>query len=84
MKVNRWNYKTHSYDEFEIDTDFFKVGIWFNNINEEINCVCCKRPVRYGDTYTSLEWHDNIGFGYCVCEECYDREHAMRKVYKNE
>ena len=28
----------------------------------------------YGDTYTSLEIHTAMGFGYGVCEDCYEFE----------
>lgn len=82
MKLNKWNYKKHDYDKYFIP-DSWKCKIYSNDMEEIINCPHCGRKLKLGEGYTSLEIHTEIGFGYTVCKECYDKEWERRKNEKN-
>lgn len=78
MKINRWNYKTHKYDECKIPEDW-NCRTYCNNMDEIVNCPHCGKKKMFGDCYTSLEFHTDMGMGYAVCEECYQLEWERRK-----
>ncbi len=73
MILNKWNYKKHEYEPFEVPDDR-DVRLCVDDLKEVINCANCGKNVVAGDTYTSLKIHNSVGFGYCVCEECYEKE----------
>lgn len=39
-----------------------------------VACAQCGRKMLFGDGYTSRQIHTRQGFGYAVCEQCYDKE----------
>ena len=39
-----------------------------------VNCANCGKELKFGECYTSKTIHTEIGMGYGVCEECYDKE----------
>ncbi len=71
MKAKRWDFARREYDEVEIaDT----CSTYKDDFDSEVTCPGCGKPVKFGDTYTSRQWHDRVGFGYGVCEKCHDAE----------
>lgn len=79
MKVRKWNYKTHEYDDFEAP-DFARASV--SNLSMKIQCPHCGEWVVAGDCYTSLEIHTPIGFGFLVCEKCYEKEWEERRKHE--
>lgn len=79
--LNKWNYKTKSYDEYEIPNEW-RTPLLIGDLDAEVNCVQCGKKLKYGECYTSLEVHSSMGLGYGVCKECYDEEwkRKMRKT----
>ena len=73
MILNKWNNKEHTYEPYEIPDDW-NCKTYSNDMEEVINCPHCGRKLKYGDSYTSLEIHTDMGFGYGVCEKCYQNE----------
>lgn len=71
--LRRFNPFTKEYDLHTVPLDW-KVIIYHDNLDININCASCGKELRYGDSFTSLEIHNKLGMGYCVCEECYKRE----------
>ena len=56
-------------------------------MDEAVNCVQCGRAIRFGEGYTSFEIQTGVGFGYCVCPACHEKEYRkyyQEKVGKNE
>lgn len=51
-------------------------------MSNKVNCAQCGREIKFGDSYTSKEIHTFSGFGYSVCEECYDKEWERRNEDK--
>lgn len=83
MIVGKWNYLKHDYDAYIIPHGW-RVKSFCVDDNEVINCVQCGKQIIAEDGYVSLEVHTPVGFGYLVCDTCYDEELKRRKKYKNE
>ena len=77
MILEKWNTKKHKYEEYTIP-DNWKVKTFSPNMDEEVNCVSCGKKIKFGDCYTSLEIHTSVGFGFAVCETCYNEEYKRR------
>lgn len=77
MILRKWNYKKHTYESYEIP-DNWNCKTFSIDMKEIINCPHCGRKLKYGDSYTSLEIHTDMGFGYGVCEKCYQNEWIRR------
>lgn len=76
-KLQRWNWKKHQYEEYEVPDNWFVTTIAFD-LDTFVDCASCGKGVPYGLTYTSMEIHTDMGMGYCVCQECYDEEWKRR------
>lgn len=75
----KWDYESKSYHLCILPTGSKLAA----EDNEICDCASCGKPMIFGDGYTSLEIHTNIGLGFCVCESCYREELERRKRYKN-
>lgn len=73
MMIGKWNYETHEYDPVVIDPTW-KVVLYTEDMNLPINCTSCGKDMTFGQGYTSRELHTEHGFGYPVCEDCYEQE----------
>ena len=83
MILNRWNCEKHIYEPYKVP-DEWKCLTFERDLNEEVNCPHCGRVIKFGDSYTSLEFHTEAGFGFTVCEKCYEKEWERRHKYKKE
>lgn len=72
-KVDRWNEFTEQYEPVEIP-DNWNVSQFSMDMDAPINCIHCGKPMTYGEGYTSRRYHDNHGFGYMECEDCYNEQ----------
>lgn len=80
--LNRWNYKTQEYDPYGVPDDW-NVKSYSNDMAEIVNCPHCGKKVTFGSCYTSREIHTHNGFGYAVCEKCYDAERTRENEWRN-
>lgn len=62
------------YDDLDINT-FEELGLTY--------CPNCGKKVTFGSCYTSKEIHTPHGFGYAVCENCYNIERAIENRWRN-
>ena len=69
--VNKWNFKLHKYEDVQIDD---KCSMYEDDMDKIIKCPNCNKDVKFGDCYTSKQYHNDFGFGYAVCGECYEKE----------
>lgn len=69
----KWNPRTRSYSPYNIPADW-NTPIYSTDMSEVINCAQCGKKITYGDSYTSKQVHTDIGFGYPVCRDCYEKE----------
>lgn len=72
-KLDRWNPVMERYEPFIVPTDR-KVAVYATDMNTEVQCAECGKKMTYGEGYTSRWIHTEHGFGYCVCEQCYNIE----------
>lgn len=78
MKTYRkWNSKKHIYEDYLVPEDKI-LKTYSNDMNEKVNCCQCLKEMIFGQGYTSMEVHTELGFGYCVCGECYMEETKRR------
>lgn len=71
--LSKWNYEAHDYLPYTVPADW-NVSVYCQDMDEIIQCPHCGRKLKYGDAYTSLEIHTELGIGYAVCSDCYDSE----------
>src|SRR5690606_9233742 len=83
--VRRWNYKTQRYDQVDllhIDCEA-KIKLFSEDMDEVVNCIACNAKIRYGDGYTSKEYHNPFGLGYPVCKNCQVQERSRELKHKS-
>lgn len=73
MMLQKWDVASRRYRPYQVP-DSWEVSTYETDLNKEINCAQCGCEISYGKTYTSREVHTEAGFGYCVCEDCYQAE----------
>lgn len=69
--IQRWNFVKHKY---EPHTPNHELVIYTEDMDLEIKCTNCEKDMVFGDAYTSKQYHNRIGIGYPVCEQCYEVE----------
>ena len=77
--MKKWNHLKQEYEEYTVPEDW-KVSMFENDMDTEVNCCQCGSKVAYGNTYSSQEVHSELGLGYATCEKCHEEE--MRKKLK--
>lgn len=82
IPYKKWNYVTHSYDDYYVPVDKKLVFSDPGSLDTIINCCQCLKEIKFGDSYTSLEVHTEMGMGYAVCEDCYNQEWVRRNKLK--
>lgn len=83
IPYQKWNRRTHKYDFYFLPAEY-NLKTYCEDLSELVNCAQCYKELPMGECYTSLEVHDILGFGYGVCNECYEREWERRRMYKDE
>ena len=81
MILRKWNYLTHQYEKHTVPDDWH-VTTYETDMGTKVNCACCGKQITHGDAYCSMEIHTHLGFGYDVCEDCYQEE--MQRRMQNE
>ena len=71
--MRKWNFNTREYEPYSVPTDW-NCKTYSVDMDEIVNCPHCGRQVTFGECYTSRQIHTKHGFGYAVCEECYEKE----------
>lgn len=61
------------YKPYSVPRDW-KCPIYTDDMDLEINCTSCWKETTFGVCYTSRQIHNEMWFGYPVCEECYNKE----------
>jgi hypothetical protein len=77
--LRKWNEEKGEYEPYDVPS-WWRVSRHETDMDTAINCAQCGRMVDYGKSYTSLQVHDEAGFGYMVCGRCHDREVAEREA----
>lgn len=77
----RWNWDKKCYNYCSVPELATK---YTENLESIIQCANCEKYIKAGDTYTSKEIHDLVGFGWLVCPVCYERELERERKTKGE
>ena len=72
MILQKWDYRSRTYKPFESPAQ--NPSLFVDDLLQLVDCANCGKELEAGDTYTSKTIHTNIGFGYGVCESCYEEE----------
>ena len=72
-ELRKWNYERHDYEPHRIPAEW-NVSLFESDMEKIINCAHCGKELPWGATYTSREIHNAMGFGYGVCDRCYEEE----------
>ena len=69
--VLRWLPKKRKYKKYRLP-----VGscLYSDDMDKVVSCASCGKEIKYGDSYTSRQIHTEIGVGFAVCSECYEKE----------
>ena len=81
--LRKWNYQKHAYDPYETPNQWNCKQIC-ESMDEIINCASCGKEITFGEGYSSNVIQDSVGFGYCVCEKCAEKEWAARLAARKE
>ena len=76
--LNKWDYANGEYVPHRVPAEW-KVSLCEADMDNIVNCASCGKELPYGETYTSMEIRTaGMGFGYAVCDECYNKETERR------
>ena len=73
MILSKWNCKEHKYEDYIVPSTW-KVSLYEADMETIVNCPHCGKEVKYGETYTSKQFHNWAGLGFSACSECYEKE----------
>ncbi len=79
MQLKRYNVTNKRYEPYEVPDEW--IVTTYSALGLRVNCAQCGAYIKYGQSYTSLEVHDKVGFGYAVCPACHHEE-MQRRGYK--
>lgn len=71
--AQKWDSEKKEYEKYDIPKDWYTPLVVYC-METTINCASCGKELNYGDSYTSRIIHTPAGFGYNVCESCYNKE----------
>lgn len=72
--AQKWNPYHRKYRSYVLPEDELKCSLLEDSAEKIIACAGCGRPVKFGESFTSLEIHTESGFGFVVCPMCIDQE----------
>lgn len=71
MLAKKWNFSKVEYEDYELPEG---ASTFSKDMDEIVSCARCGKQLSFGDTYTSRQIQTQGGFGYGVCEKCYEKE----------
>ena len=74
--AGKWNWKKHEYEEYKLPEG---ASMYSDNMDYVVACAECGKDLIYGEGFVSIRIHNDIGFGYMVCEACYRKEWEERQ-----
>lgn len=82
--VAKWNFDTAEYEPYDLPENC-PLSLTPDELETVINCASCRKKAIFGACYTSKAIHNPSGFGYPVCESCYNQEfNKYMEARKNE
>lgn len=78
MILVKWNFELHKYEIF--DSPARVLSLYSEDMLAEVDCANCGKRMTFGAGFTSRTIHNDTGFGYPVCEDCYEEERQADKA----
>ena len=86
--MKKWNYEKRKYEEYN-PPEGWNYSTHCQNMKGDcvecpvvVTCASCFMPISCSESFTSLEIHNDMGFGYIVCKKCYEEEMLRRLPMK--
>ena len=76
-KASKWNFKEQKYEDYELPEN---CPLVCHDMEKIINCANCREKFKLGECYCSKTIHNELGFGYPVCEKCYNKELENERI----
>ena len=70
--AERWDPYHGKYRPYVLPEDELKCSLLEDRMDKVIACAGCGKPVKFGESFTSLEIHTETGFS--VCPNCHAGE----------
>lgn len=70
-QAQKWNGKKAEYEPYILPEGS---TIGEQDMGKIVTCASCSNQLVFGKGRTSLIIHNSVGFGYCICESCSDKE----------
>lgn len=82
--IKKCDYSSHSYFSIAITSrEPLNIKTYSEDMDEIVNCAKCLKEIKIGDSYTSKEIHTDLGFGFAVCEDCYEKELERKRKHED-
>ena len=81
--MQKWDYEAHEYKQIFVPAHL-NCKLYSDNPDETVNCPHCGKALPWGETYTSMEIHNDVGLGYAVCAECHSQELQRRLLHREQ
>lgn len=81
--LRKWNRQKRNYDALMVPSDGTYL-VYSGHMDTLCNCPHCMKEIAFGDGYTSMEVQTEMGAGYAVCKECYEKEQEREKAWKRQ
>ena len=75
--MQKYNRETKQYEKYNVPREW-NCPLCGEDMDEVVNSAQCGKELPLGDTYTSLEIHNQVGLGYGVCGGCYQEEYFRK------
>ena len=70
-QAKKWDFEKRKLESVEISD---KCSAYEIDMETKVECPGCGKMIAFGDGYTSMRYQTDLGFGYCVCADCNEKE----------
>lgn len=70
-QARKWNAKKSEYEPYILPEGS---TTYEQDMKKIVVCASCGNKLPFGKGRASLIIHNSIGFGYCICESCSDKD----------
>ena len=75
--LRKWNFPLHKYEIVRNEWDL----ILAPPESTTTRCASCKESLLVDISYSSIQWCNDVGFGFPVCEKCHEEEFKQREKH---
>lgn len=69
--AQKWDFEKRKLESVEISD---KCSAYEIDMEKKVECPGCGKMIFFGNGFTSRRYHNDLGFGYSVCADCYKKE----------